>query len=184
MPMRSLEKLLPYLGAIPLPPKRPRRRSSGHLDAVALVQTDWFCDTGSESESERNSRVTRPKIRVLLADDCSQLRRLFIDLLAEFPDIEIAGEASNGRAAVELAKLLVPDVVIMDINMPEMDGIEATRNIRNSLPHIGVVGLSMTDDVDCRNKMRQAGADDFVSKIEPLDVLITALRTYGHPRRS
>jgi DNA-binding NarL/FixJ family response regulator len=119
-----------------------------------------------------------------LADDCVELRRLFIDLLAEFPDIEIVGEASNGRVAVELAKLLVPDVVIMDINMPEMDGIEATRNIRNSLPHVGVVGLSMTDDVDCHNKMRQAGAADFVSKIEPLDVLITALRTYGLPRRS
>ena len=128
--------------------------------------------------------MTRRKIRVLLADDCAQLRKLFIDLLAGLPDIEIAGEASNGRVAVELAKLLVPDVVIMDVNMPEMNGIEATQAIRNTLPQVGVVGLSMTDDVDCRNKMRQAGASDFVSKIEPLDVLITAIRTYGLARRS
>ena len=57
--------------------------------------------------------MTRRKIRVLLADDCAQLRKLFIDLLAGLPDIEIAGEASNGRVAVELTKLLAPDVVIM-----------------------------------------------------------------------
>ena len=146
-------------------------------DQDAGLQTDWFCATGSESESGRNSRMARQRIRVLLADDCAQLRQFFVKFLGEFPDIEIAGEASNGRVAVELTKLLVPDVVIIDINMPEMNGIEATRTIRNSLPQVRVVGLSMTDDADCRNAMRQAGAADFVSKIEPLDVVITAIRT-------
>ena len=128
--------------------------------------------------------MAKPKIRVLLADDCAQQRQFFVKFLGELPDIEIAGEASNGRAAVELATLLVPDVVIMDINMPEMNGIEATRTIRNSLPQVGVVGLSMTDDADCRKAMRQAGAADFVSKIEPLDVVITAIRMCGLARRS
>jgi DNA-binding NarL/FixJ family response regulator len=122
------------------------------------------------------------RIRVLLADDCAQLRQSLVAFLGEFPDIEIAGEASNGRAAVELAKLLVPDVVIMDINMPEINGIEATRTIHNSLPQVGVVGLSMTDDADCRKAMQQAGAAGFVSKIEPLDVVITAVRTCGLAR--
>jgi CheY-like chemotaxis protein len=155
---------------------------------VAPMQPHWFKPTGSAmrvlSLSRKGSHVARQKIRILLADDCAQLRRLFIDLLAEFPDIEIAGEASNGRVAVELAKLLIPDVVVMDINMPEMDGIEATRAIRNSLPHVDVIGLSATDDADIRNKMRQAGAADFVSKIEPLDALIAALQHTVFARRS
>jgi DNA-binding NarL/FixJ family response regulator len=121
--------------------------------------------------------MTEPRIRVLLADDC-KMQRLFLTLLlGECPDIEIAGEAPNGKVAVELTKLLVPDVVIMDINMPEMNGIEATRAIHNSLPQVGVVGLSMADDADCRNAMRQAGAADFVSKTEPPEVVITAIRT-------
>ena len=81
-----------------------------------------------------------------------------------------------------MATLLVPDVVIMDINMLDMNGIEATRIIRNSLPQVGVVGLSMTDDADCREAMREAGAADFVSKIEPLDVVIKAIRTCGLAR--
>ena len=121
--------------------------------------------------------MARPRIRVLLADDSVITRQMLGEYLGTFPDIEIAGEASNGKVAVELTKQLVPDVVIMDIIMPEMNGIEATRTIRNSLPQVAVVGLSMTDGADCRNAMRQAGATDFVSKIEPLDVVITAIRT-------
>ena len=128
--------------------------------------------------------MARPRIRVLLADDSAMLRRFLAEFLGTFPDIEIAGEAPNGKVAVELTKQLVPDVVIMDINMPEMNGIEATRAIRNSLPQVSVVGLSMADDADCRNAMRQAGAADFVSKTAPLDVLITAVRKCGLARRS
>jgi DNA-binding NarL/FixJ family response regulator len=120
--------------------------------------------------------MARPRIRVLLADDSAMLRRFLAEFLGKFPDIEIAGEAPNGKVAVELTKQLVPDVVIMDINMPEMNGIEATRDIRNSLPQVSIVGLSMADDAYCRNAMRRAGADDFVSKLKLSDKLIAAIR--------
>ena len=117
------------------------------------------------------------RIRVLLADDCAILRRALMDFLGTFPDIEIAGEASTGNVAVELTKLLVPDVVVMDIHMPGMNGIEATRAIRTALPQVEVVGLSLTDDAGYRNAMRQAGAADFVSKTELPYVVIAAIRT-------
>jgi len=116
------------------------------------------------------------RIRVLLADDSAILRRCLVEFLEKFPDIEIAGEACDGKMAVELTKQLVPDVVIMDVNMPEMNGIEATRAIRNSLPKVNVVGLSMSDDADCRKAMRQAGAAAFVSKLKFSSVLIDAIR--------
>ena len=121
------------------------------------------------------------KIRVLLADDCAEMRQLFMKFLGKSPDIEIAGEASNGKVAVELTKLLVPDVVLMDIEMPEMNGIEATLAIRNSLPQVGVVGLSATNDAVGRVAMQKAGAA-FVRKCEPLDVIISAVRTCGRAR--
>ena len=123
--------------------------------------------------------MARRRIRVLLVDDCAIARRYLAEILGEFPDIEIAGEASTGKVAVELTELLVPDVVIMEINMPEMNGIEATQAIHKALPQVGVVVLSMTDDEDCRNAMRQAGAADFVSKIELPDMVIAAIRTCG-----
>ncbi len=123
------------------------------------------------------------KIRVLLADDCAEIRQFFVTFLKESPDIEIAGEASNGRVAVELTQLLVPGVVIMDIQMPEMNGIEATQAIHNSLPQVGVVGLSAADDTVCRNAMRKAGAAAFVSKFEPLHALLAAIRTCRPARR-
>ena len=123
--------------------------------------------------------MAKRRIRVLLADDCAILRWALMDFLGTFPDIEIAGEASTGNVAVELTKLLVPDVVIMDVHMPGMNGIEATRAIHTALPQVGVVGLSMTDEAGYQDAMRQAGAAGFVSKIELPDVVVAAIRTYA-----
>jgi len=128
--------------------------------------------------------MARPRIRVLLADDSEMLRRALADFLEAYPDIEIAGEASSGRVAVELAKLLVPDVVVMDVSMPGMNGIEATRVIHSDLPQVAVVGLSISDEADCGGAMRQAGAADFLSKMAPPAALIAAIRTCGLMPRS
>jgi DNA-binding NarL/FixJ family response regulator len=126
--------------------------------------------------SRKGTRMAT-RIRVLLADDSVIMRQCLADFLGGFSDVEIAGEAINGKMAVEMTKQLVPDVVIMDINMPVMNGIEATRAIHHSLPQVSVVGLSMADDADCRDAMTQAGAADFVSKLKFSDLLIAAIRT-------
>jgi DNA-binding NarL/FixJ family response regulator len=71
---------------------------------------------------------------------------------------------------------LQPDIVIMDVSMPIMDGVEATRIIKHRWPHIKIIGLSMYDDANGGGRMRAAGADDYVSKSEPPEKLITAIR--------
>ncbi len=86
-------------------------------------------------------------IRLLLADDHEIFRDGFRSLLKKQQEIELAGEAENGKELVEQVSKLRPDVVITDIKMPKMDGIEATRVLSEKFPHIGVIALSMFDDV-------------------------------------
>ncbi|MCF8062220.1 MAG: PAS domain S-box protein [Deltaproteobacteria bacterium] len=116
-------------------------------------------------------------IRVLLADDHALFRDGMARLLAREPDMEVVGHAMNGREAVETARRLRPDVVLMDINMPEVDGIEATEAIHREIPQIRVIGLSMYEDQEWERSMIHAGAVDFKSKGCAASELIAAIRT-------
>jgi PAS domain S-box-containing protein len=115
--------------------------------------------------------------RVLFVDDHHVIRNGLIKLMAGQPNIEVVGEAANGREALELARQLRPDVVVMDISMPYMDGVEATRRIKAELPEVRVLGLSMFDDEPAAHSMRQAGAEAFVSKTASTAELLKAI--YG-----
>lgn len=103
-------------------------------------------------------------IRVLFADDHKVMRQGLMQMMAGQPDIQIVGEASNGLEAVEKALSERPDVIVMDISMPVMDGVEATRRVKAELPRVRVVALSMHQDEHLALALRQAGADAFVSK--------------------
>jgi PAS domain S-box-containing protein len=116
-------------------------------------------------------------LRVLFADDHKVMRQGLVRLVCSNPGIELAGEAENGREAVEKAKLLRPDVILMDVSMPEMDGVEATRRIKAEMPGIRVVGLSMYDDKKMSETMREAGAESFLSKTASPAELLKAI--YG-----
>ena len=116
------------------------------------------------------------KIRVLLVDDHVILRQGVIQLLNAEPDIEVVGEATEGRAVVWLARQLLPDVVIMDVSLPGMNGMQATRAIRAALPEVQVIGLSMFEDKELGEAMREAGAVSYVSKMGPSNALIAAIR--------
>jgi CheY-like chemotaxis protein len=120
-------------------------------------------------EPQRDTRNLREKtddcrIRVLFVDDHEIMRQGLVNLVSNQAGILVVGEASDGEQAVEKTLQLVPDVVVMDISMPRMDGLEATRRIKARLPQVKVIGLSMFDDAYIVEKMTMAGADAFITK--------------------
>jgi two-component system response regulator NreC len=116
------------------------------------------------------------RIRILLADDHAVVRQGFKMILGAQPDMEIIGEAGNGREAVELADKLRPELVVMDVAMPELNGIEATGRIIEAAPHTRVLALSMhKDSVYVRETLR-AGARGYLLKDSPAGELLTAVR--------
>jgi PAS domain S-box-containing protein len=139
-------------------------------DSAAVV-----CDPVVRARSARNE--SEEILRVLFVDDHKVMRQGLIRIIANQPNIQLAGEAANGREAIELARRLRPDVIIMDIGMPELDGTEATRRIKAELPDVRVIGLSMFEDDQVASQMRAAGAEAFVSKTASSAELLKAI--YG-----
>ncbi len=97
------------------------------------------------------------------------------------PDIEVAGEVASGEEALALVQQLQPDVVLMDVKMPGMDGITATREVRAITPSSAVVILSLYDNAHLKAEAQAAGAAAFVSKHEGIDALLTAIRQASRP---
>jgi PAS domain S-box-containing protein len=119
------------------------------------------------------------RLRVLLADDHKIVREGLRSLLRDQPDVEIVGEATNGREAVDLANQLQPDVVIVDVLMPVMSGEETARQIKRDLPGTRIVALSMREEPEIRERMCQAGAESYVLKTAPYKELLAAIRGNG-----
>jgi DNA-binding NarL/FixJ family response regulator len=123
------------------------------------------------------------RMRVLLADDHTILRQGLASLLANEPDMETIAEASTGAEAVELTRMLRPDVIVMDASMPEMSGLEATRHIMERFPQTLVVGLSMYDSEDMSDAMRAAGARAYVTKEKASEELCSVIRSIAQTHR-
>jgi DNA-binding NarL/FixJ family response regulator len=103
-------------------------------------------------------------LRIVIADDQPALRKSFRALLQARPEFQVVGEAANGLEAIAQAHVLRPDVVLMDVSMPEMDGIEATRRIRAELPFIQILGFSIYPRMEAPHAIELAGAEGFFSK--------------------
>lgn len=116
------------------------------------------------------------KIRVILADDHGIVRQGFRLLLSRHPDIEVVGEASNGREAVDLCLSVKPDVAIIDVAMPEMNGVEAARQIRQNTPATNVLILTMHKDAIYLRESLRAGAKGYLLKDSIDKDLIDAVR--------
>ncbi len=119
------------------------------------------------------------KIRVLIVDDVSETRENVRKLLQFESDVDVVGVARTGKEAIQLSQDLTPDVVLMDINMPDMDGIAATEAIRSKLPAVQVVILSVQSDQNYMRRAMLAGARDFLTKPPMGDELISAIRRAG-----
>jgi DNA-binding NarL/FixJ family response regulator len=110
-------------------------------------------------------------IKVVIVDDHIIFRKGLIAILNEIDDVKVVGEASNGHDALVLLKKQAADVVLMDIKMPRMDGIEATQKITERYPDIRVVGLTMFEEISYFNKMVESGAIGFLLKKTNVDEL-------------
>jgi CheY-like chemotaxis protein len=118
------------------------------------------------------------KCQILVVDDHSKVRTALRMLLAGYEDIEVIGEACNGQQAVMLTEACHPDLVVMDITMPKMNGITATGLIKSHWPETIVIGLSFSDDPHLKKALLQAGASTLIPKQEIREQLYPAINTY------
>ena len=107
-------------------------------------------------------------LRILLVDDHILFRKGMSALLSARPDLQVVGEAGNGQEAVSAARDTLPDIILMDINMPVSDGLEATRNIKREMPHVKIVMLTVADDDQNLFEAIKSGAQGYLLKnLEP-----------------
>ena len=122
--------------------------------------------------------VKKKIVRVLIADDQTLFREGIKDVLTGEKWIEVVGEAADGEEAVALTKKLKPEVVLMDIKLPKLDGIAATRQIKKSVPEVNVLMLSSFEDEAHVMEAIQAGANGYLSKMLPAAELVNSIRTF------
>ena len=119
-------------------------------------------------------RADDPAVRVLVVDDHALFRRGLVSLLSGQRDFQVVGEAANGREALSQARDSMPDIVLMDIAMPDVDGLEATRRIKQDIPYVRIVILTVSDDDQSLFEAIKAGAQGYLlKKIEPQALLNT-----------
>ena len=114
-------------------------------------------------------------LKVLIVDDVAQVRRELGNILPLVSEVEIVGEAANGREAIQQAEALQPQVILMDLEMPIMDGYEATRTIKARYPSCRVIALTVHSYEAARVKADRAGVDAFIVKGAPVETLVQAI---------
>jgi PAS domain S-box-containing protein len=175
----SIRQRLDLLGGSVRIESRPGKGTSVSL-FVPCGQTPVVSSSPSPARPARDQRpgrsVPQPRIRVLLVDDQQILREGLGALLRDHPDFDVVGEAADGEQAVQLARSLHPDVIVMDASMPRLNGVESTRRLSREMPDARVIGLSMYSEDDMGAAMREAGAVAYLSKDGPVERLIAEIR--------
>jgi len=145
------------------------------MDIATKSQVTVSIATSLDAASEEVPAAKR--VRIAVVDDHVMMRQGLAGLLQAEPDMEIVGQASDGESAVNLIRDIRPDVVLMDVSMPGMNGIQATRIVHSELPEIRIIGLSMFQEGEQARAMREAGAVGYVTKSGPSEAVIAAIRS-------
>lgn len=176
----SIRERMSYVGGEVQIHSQPGQGTHVTLFAPLLAAASLDLGSGLPSPARRDgdppSGSAPDTIRVLLVDDHAILRAGLSSLLRDEPGIEIVGEAGDGVEAVDLAVTLNPDVILMDVTMPRMNGIEATQRILEKRPDARIIGLSMHTEEDMADRLRQAGATTYLTKGGPPTALLKAIR--------
>jgi NarL family two-component system response regulator LiaR len=143
-----------------------------------LGYTEWarFYYCGVHNRRKGVSVAEKAPIRVMIVDDHDMVRSGLMVFLDAFDDLELVGEAADGTEALHLCAETRPGVILMDLLMPEMDGIAATRAIRQTYPNVQIIALTSFSDQDLVQRALQAGAAGYVLKNAPIDELANAIR--------
>lgn len=120
------------------------------------------------------------KIRVLIADDHTLFRQGVRKMLDQEGDLEVVGEAATGREALDQARALMPDVVLMDIKMPDLDGVSAARALHREMPHVGIIFVTSFEENEYVFKGLQAGGRGYILKDADLATMLRAVRAVAH----
>ena len=117
----------------------------------------------AEGDAPRTSHAGEA-LRILVVDDFAPVRESLCSLFLEYEPLTVVGEATDGEAAVEMAFRLLPHIIVMDVKMPRISGVEATRRIKRFLPGVHVIGISTLDDTFIKESMKAVGSSYFVKK--------------------
>jgi CheY-like chemotaxis protein len=166
MTLWAPERVGPKTGVVSLPPLEDSTPKSNGRDEAKLP-------------ARRPQIKEQGKIRIVVADDHAVVRDGLVRAFADEPDFDVVGEATDGIEAVQFARELQPDFILMDVNMPRMDGIKATATIHAESPSVKILGLSMYNDEGHRNAMLEAGALDLLRKSNSAAHVISALRQHA-----
>ncbi len=142
---------------------------------IGIVERDRALSASTDKEFLLSAPCVSSKIRVLLVDDHPVLRQGLRSALEEQDRLQIVGEAGDGNAALDFVRQHQPDVILMDINMPKMNGIDATRAIMSEYPDTIIIGLSMHEDPKMAHAMHEAGAAEYLTKGGPFEALLEAI---------
>lgn len=117
----------------------------------------------AEGDAPRTPRAGEA-LRILVVDDFAPVRESLCSLFLAYEPLTVVGEATDGEAAVEMAFRLLPHIIVMDVKMPRISGVEATRRIKRFLPGVHIIGISTLDDTFIRESMKAVGSSHFVTK--------------------
>ncbi len=131
----------------------------------------------ADAPNKPSTAVNGPKIHIVVTDDHAMVRQGLCSVLAQYSDIHVVGEAANGEEALALADRLLPEVMLMDVTMPKMNGVEATSRLKRKHPGIIVIGLSIHTAGQVEAEMREAGAAAFINKEAAVDELYQTIHT-------